>query len=292
MGSRGSCGRSSGSSGGGGGLLALGGGLGGCGGLGLLLLLDQLRDLTLLLRQRAFLLLHGLRVLGDRVLLDGDLRLGLRLLTLQLGGLRVQRVLRRVKVVDGERDVALGDLVVHGRRAEGLLVAAEDRVLRGRRAVRDVVGHGRPGERGLVVCHLRRVRRDVGLGRGDVRVDLREVVAGCVVLLAQGGHLVLRLGQLGLDGGGLRLGVGDGVAGGRARQTKHSARQHCDDGQRGDTDPLERTSAPRRPRRGVVMNPLYVSHDGQHSYRKPLGDTNTVGAKRPCSVVLSVRTCR
>ena len=40
------------------------------------------------------------------------------------------------------------------------------------------------------------------------------------------------------------------------------------------------------------MNPLYVSHDGGHSYRNPLADSITVGAKRLCKVVLRVLTCR
>ena len=65
-----------------------------------------------------------------------------------------------------------------------------------------------------------------------------------VVLLAQSGHLVLRLTELSLDRRRLGLGVGDRVTSNGARKTKHSARQHCDNGQRGDTDPLEQPAAP------------------------------------------------
>ena len=39
-------------------------------------------------------------------------------------------------------------------------------------------------------------------------------------------------------------------------------------------------------------SPLYVSHDGQHSYRAPLAVSNTIGAKRVCAVVLEVRNRR
>ena len=45
--------------------------------------------------------------------------------------------------------------------------------------------------------------------------------------------------------------------------------------------------------RGVEwICPLYVSHDGQHSYRKPMGHSNTIGTKRPCAVVPVVRRAR
>ena len=73
-------------------------------------------------------------LLVDGALLGRHLCLGLGLLALELGHLVVQRVLGRVQVVDRERDVALGDRVVLGGRAERLLVAAEDRVLRRGRA--------------------------------------------------------------------------------------------------------------------------------------------------------------
>src|SRR3974390_717896 len=179
-----------------------------------------------------------------------------------------------MQVVDGERDGAVCDLVVGRDRAERGLVAGEDRVLRRGRAVRDVVGNGRLRQRGLVLGHLCLVGRDVRLGRGDVRVDLREVVDGGVVLLAQRRHLVLRLRQLRLDGGRLRLGVGDGVTGRGARKTKHSARQHCDDGHCGDPYPLEQRTARKRPRWRGGGNPLYVSHDGTHSYQAAMAASN------------------
>ena len=159
-------------------------------------------------------------------------------------------------------------LLYVGGRADGLLIAAEDRVLRSRRSIGDVVGDGRLGQGGLVLRHLCLVGRDVGFGRRNVRVDLRQVVLRRVVLLAQRGHLVLGLGQLRLDGGGLGLGVGDGVAAGRARQTKHSARQHCDNGQRGNADPPEHTGRSLETAAWSGVKPLYVSHDGPHSYRK------------------------
>ena len=59
--------------------------LGGGRGLRLLLLLYQRRDLTLFLGQRTLLGLYGLRILRHGVLLRGHLRLGLRLLVLELG---------------------------------------------------------------------------------------------------------------------------------------------------------------------------------------------------------------
>jgi len=197
--------------------------LGGGSGLRLLLLLHERRDLTLFLGQRTLLGLYGLRILRHGVLLGGHLRLGLRLLALELSLLRVQRLLGRVEVVDGERDVAFGDLVVFGGRTERLFVAAEDWVLGRRGAIRDVVGHGRLGEGGLVLGHLLLVRRHVGLGCRDARIDLRQLVLRLVVLLAQRRHLVLGLGQLRLDGGGLGLGVRDGVTDGGARCDEHSA---------------------------------------------------------------------
>ena len=136
------------------------------------LLLHELGDLALLLGQRVLLLVDGLLVLGHRGLLCVDLRLGLTLFGGQLGLLRVQLVLCRVQLVDGERDVTFGDLVVLGRGAQGLLVAAEDRVLGRRRAVGDVVGHRRLGQRALVLRHLLLGGRDVRLGGLDARVDL------------------------------------------------------------------------------------------------------------------------
>jgi len=62
----------------------LGGDPGRGGGFGFFLLLDQLGDLSLLLGQRAGLLLLGLLVLGNRLLLGVHLGLRLRLLSLQL----------------------------------------------------------------------------------------------------------------------------------------------------------------------------------------------------------------
>jgi hypothetical protein len=82
-----------------------------------LLLVDQVRDLPVLLGQGVLLGLHLLGILVDGSLLGGHGLLRLPLLLLQLRLLRLQRVLRRVEVVHGQIDVALGYLVVLVRRA-------------------------------------------------------------------------------------------------------------------------------------------------------------------------------